>query len=190
MWRYLRDKSCGLAIKFPLSLEAPLALQIGQLAPRRTCGATRFLVLPAPVGRKKRHAERRAFCLCNGDKKDIFVSFRIDLNSCATSRREACISSIPKELHIINTKCCISSSRRQDARWRVMRYKGGLPPLMICTALRAVMIYQACGLNKKNRQVETCRFFWQGQEDSNPRHPVLETGVLPTELYPCVTVLL
>ena len=32
-----------------------------------------------------------------------------------------------------------------DARWRVMIYKGGLPPLMICTALRAVMIYQACG---------------------------------------------
>ena len=27
---------------------------------------------------------------------------------------------------------------------------------------------------------------WQGQEDSNPRHPVLETGVLPTELYPCI----
>ncbi|MBQ9145693.1 MAG: hypothetical protein IJX70_04500, partial [Clostridia bacterium] len=25
-----------------------------------------------------------------------------------------------------------------DTRWRVMRYKGGLPPLMICTALRAV----------------------------------------------------
>jgi len=30
-----------------------------------------------------------------------------------------------------------------------MRYKGGLPPLMIYTALRAVMIYQACGLDKK-----------------------------------------
>ena len=36
-----------------------------------------------------------------------------------------------------------------DARWRVMRYKGGLPPLMICTALRAAMICQACGLDKK-----------------------------------------
>ena len=29
-------------------------------------------------------------------------------------------------------------------------------------------------------------FSWQGQEDSNPRHPVLETGVLPTELYPYI----
>ena len=31
---------------------------------------------------------------------------------------------------------------------------------------------------------------WQGQEDSNPRHPVLETGVLPTELYPFITEVL
>ena len=31
---------------------------------------------------------------------------------------------------------------------------------------------------------------WQGQKDLNPRHPVLETGVLPTELYPYATVLL
>ena len=27
-------------------------------------------------------------------------------------------------------------------------------------------------------------FFWQGRKDSNPGHPVLETGVLPTELHP------
>ena len=25
---------------------------------------------------------------------------------------------------------------------------------------------------------------WQGQRDSNPRHSVLETDALPTELYP------
>ena len=33
-----------------------------------------------------------------------------------------------------------------------------------------------------------CIFFvppiWQGQKDSNPRHAVLETAALPTELYP------
>ena len=29
-------------------------------------------------------------------------------------------------------------------------------------------------------------FVWQGQEDSNPRPTVLETGTLPAELYPCV----
>ena len=35
-----------------------------------------------------------------------------------------------------------------------------------------------------NRAVE----IWQGQKDLNPRHPVLETGVLPTELYPFIAV--
>ena len=29
---------------------------------------------------------------------------------------------------------------------------------------------------------------WQGQKDSNPRHAVLETAALPTELYPCICV--
>ncbi len=28
--------------------------------------------------------------------------------------------------------------------------------------------------------------FWQGQKDLNPRHAVLETAALPTELYPYV----
>ena len=27
---------------------------------------------------------------------------------------------------------------------------------------------------------------WQGQKDSNPRHAVLETAALPTELYPYI----
>ena len=27
---------------------------------------------------------------------------------------------------------------------------------------------------------------WQGQKDLNPRHAVLETAALPTELYPCI----
>ena len=40
--------------------------------------------------------------------------------------------------------------------------------MMIYTARCAVMIYQACGLDKKIRQVETCRIFWLGHRDSNP----------------------
>ena len=28
--------------------------------------------------------------------------------------------------------------------------------------------------------------FWQGQKDLNPRHAVLETAALPTELYPYI----
>ncbi len=42
---------------------------------------------------------------------------------------------------------------KADTRWRVMRYKGGSPPLMIYTALRAAMIYQACGLDNKKTSV-------------------------------------
>jgi len=42
-----------------------------------------------------------------------------------------------------------------------MRYKGGEPPLMICTALRAVMIYQACGLDRK-KHAFTCFFLAMG----------------------------
>ena len=38
---------------------------------------------------------------------------------------------------------------QENTRWSVMRYKGGSPPLMICTARCAAMIYQACGLDKK-----------------------------------------
>ena len=39
----------------------------------------------------------------------------------------------------------------------------------------------------QEKEPETSRFrpLWQGQEDSNPRPTVLETGTLPAELYPC-----
>ena len=43
------------------------------------------------------------------------------------------------------------------------------------------------GFNWKKQIAFAICFFWQGQKDSNPRHPVLETGVLPTELYPYTT---
>ena len=33
-------------------------------------------------------------------------------------------------------------------------------------------------------------FCWQGQKDLNPRHSVLETDALPTELYPYVKYML
>ena len=43
--------------------------------------------------------------------------------------------------------------------------------------------------NKKTEKslvnvVFTRLFIWQGQKGSNPRHAVLETAALPTELYP------
>ncbi len=59
----------------------------------------------------------------------------------------------PVGLHIIKPQ--------EDTRWRVMRYKGGKPPLMIYTTLRAVMICQACGLDKKIR-CQSIGFFGGG----------------------------
>ena len=38
---------------------------------------------------------------------------------------------------------------------------------------------------KKSRTSATLSF-WQGQKDLNPRHVVLETTALPTELYPYI----
>ena len=37
---------------------------------------------------------------------------------------------------------------------------------------------------KKDSSIRNC--LWQGRKDSNPGHPVLETGVLPTELHPYI----
>ena len=42
-----------------------------------------------------------------------------------------------------------------------------------------------CSLTKKSGTAAAIPdFFWQGQKDLNPRHAVLETAALPTELYP------
>ena len=47
--------------------------------------------------------------------------------------------------------------------------------------------------NKKTRKTLVnqgfpCLSYWQGQKDLNPRHAVLETAALPTELYPYILV--
>ena len=41
-------------------------------------------------------------------------------------------------------------------------------------------------LRKKRDKQALVSLFWQGQKDLNPRHAVLETAALPTELYPYV----
>ncbi len=46
-------------------------------------------------------------------------------------------------------------------------------------------------MNNTNEKVAPTRydfFVWQGQKGSNPRHSVLETDALPTELYPYIMV--
>ena len=43
----------------------------------------------------------------------------------------------------------------------------------------------------KKRIAENLSFstiLWQGQKDLNPRHAVLETAALPTELYPYISL--
>lgn len=43
----------------------------------------------------------------------------------------------------------------------------------------------------KKVYIRICRLgenSWQGRQDSNLRHPVLETGALPTELLPYVNI--
>jgi hypothetical protein len=64
---------------------------------------------------------------------------------------------------------------------------GGLPDfgvddelLMVAFAIAAVLPF----LGLIPRQGEK----WQGRRDSNPQHPVLETGALPLELLPCETL--
>lgn len=40
------------------------------------------------------------------------------------------------------------------------------------------------GKNEKEALLDALRPIWQGRQDLNLRHPVLETGALPTELLP------
>ena len=51
-------------------------------------------------------------------------------------------------------------------------------------------------MNKNKKALQTLiyqgfsrLFVWQGQKDLNPRHAVLETAALPTELYPYVVAI-
>ena len=42
--------------------------------------------------------------------------------------------------------------------------------------------------NKRAELMKNGSIPWQGQKDLNPRHAVLETAALPTELYPYMSV--
>ncbi len=89
------------------------------------------------------------------------------------SRRKPCISSIPQGIAYHQYGVLYIIKPQKNTRWRVMRCKGGSPPLMICTALRAAMICQACGLDKQKRN------FWYTKV---PFLLVRETGLEPVRL--------
>ena len=73
-------------------------------------------------------------------------------------------------LYIINAKHCISSARRK--KYTLTRDNIQPPGLMICTALRALMIYQLCELDKKSR-IEAMRLFGGPSGTRTPDRPVI-----------------
>ena len=97
-----------------------------------------------------------------GDKKDIFGSFYFGLNCRVLITPKACISS-KRSFGYHQNEVLYIIKPQEDARWRVMRYKGGSPPLMIYTSLRAAMTCQACGLDKKFDKSKLVEFFGEGE---------------------------
>ena len=67
----------------------------------------------------------------------------------------------------------------------LMRYKGGLPPLMIYTALRVSMIYQACGLDKKIPKANAFGIFWRRPHRSR-RIVAFFVSIHSTRNAPCL----
>ncbi len=81
-----------------------------------------------------------------------------------------CISSISKELHIIRNLLRYIIKPQENARWRVMIY----------TALCTVMIYQACGMDKKEVTFvyQKSLLFWPARRDLNPRSLESESNAI------------
>ena len=105
----------------------------------------------ANITEKLHLAKQDGVFLWRADKKNIFKSFRMDLNSCATSLREACMESMQSivwnplqdGMESSRRKCTFGDSmrlRRYHTRWRVITY-------------------QACGLNKKIDKFRLVDFF-------------------------------
>ena len=77
-------------------------------------------------------------------------------------------------LYITNTQCCISSSRRKDARWRVMPYACG-DYIHDCV----VITYQSFGLDKKRTKRLLRSFFGWGTGIRTPEMSESESDALP-----------
>ena len=113
------------------------------------------------------------------DKKDIFKSFRMDLNSCATSRREACMESM-QSIVWNPLQDGMESSRRKCTFGDAMRLR------RYHTRLR-VIPYQACGLDKKTTTFcQRLSFFGRGYRNrtytKGVRGPCATTTPSPTDV--------
>ena len=97
-----------------------------------------------------------------------------------------------KDLKLLRNPSCDSQNLfRLGAAINFDRYanENSLPPPP--AAARRLAPARACLgqvlSNKKETVTKTVTVsFWQGQKDLNPRHAVLETAALPTELYPYI----
>ncbi len=52
--------------------------------------------------------------------------------------------------------------------------------------IKKVLTVQFSKMKNNKKTAHKAFFKWQGQKDLNPRHMVLETIALPTELYPYI----
>src|SRR5512133_1036469 len=62
----------------------------------------------------------------------------------------------------------------------------GLAAPLLTFAICSHLLRPDCGAAIWCHGVPWPNCLWQGRRDSNPQHPVLETGALPLELLPCV----
>ena len=99
-------------------------------------------------------------------------------------------------LYITNTKCCISSLRKQiqPVADEIQGRLADLDDIRMYISPQANYTFNDMPLLsqwiKKFDKSKLVEFFWQGRKDSNPRPMVLETSTLPTELHPFATTIL
>ena len=86
---------------------------------------------------------------------------------------------------------------------QVLSYASGLGGFSACSAVQETLMVNWAGADEGNRtptpslaadfesatstsSITSANILWQGHKDLNPEPSVLETAVLPIELYPCI----
>ena len=98
-----------------------------------------------------------------------------------------------KDLKLLRNPSC--GARNCFAAWSAAQFRPLRQPLLPLSATgggrkrcpaRSASLGFFCTYQKSKASQKRCLAFWQGQKDLNPRHAVLETAALPTELYPYI----